>query len=186
MTTMMTTMMTTTMTSGAATCATATCDRAKKVCRAVEATRLCTFLLCATALMTALAPAALTAQSAEDHAAVERTALDYLEGFYEGSEEKIRRGVHPDVVKTGFFVVAGAYEQEPMSFHEMVEYANSVRDSGRTPPASAPKRVEVLDVLDQTAVAKVYAWWGSDYLSMAKYGGEWKIVQVLWQSAPAR
>ena len=39
-------------------------------------------------------------------------------------------------------------------------------------------------MLDQTAVAKVYAWWGTDYLTMARYEGEWKIVQVLWQSPP--
>jgi len=143
----------------------------------------------AAVLMTVLAPAALTpaalsAQSADDREGVERAALDYLEGFYEGSEEKIRRAVHADVLKFGFYKDGGAYERTPMSFEEMIGFANRVRDSGRFPPESAPKRVELLDVLDQTAVAKVYAWWGSDYLSMAKYDGEWKIVQVLWQSAP--
>ena len=130
-------------------------------------------------------PAAIAAQTAEDRAGVERAALDYLEGFYEGSEEKIRRGVHPDVLKFGFAMRDGRYQRVPMSFEEMIGFANDVKSSGRFPPADAPKRVELLDVLDQTAVAKVYAWWGSDYLSMAKYDGEWKIVQVLWQSPPS-
>ena len=129
-------------------------------------------------------PAAIAAQTAEDRAGVERAALDYLEGFYEGSEEKIRRGVHPDVLKFGFAMRDGRYQRVPMSFDEMIGFANNVKESGRFPPDDAPKRVELLDVLDQTAVAKVYAWWGSDYLSMAKYDGEWKIVQVLWQSPP--
>jgi hypothetical protein len=133
----------------------------------------------------AMTPLVGSAQTAVDRAGVERAALDYLEGFYEGSTEKIRRGVHPDVLKFGFSKDAsGEYERSPMSFDEMLEFATHVKESGRHPDASAPKEVELLDVLDQTASAKVHAWWGSDYLLMAKYEGEWKIVQVLWQSPP--
>ncbi|MGI9627848.1 MAG: nuclear transport factor 2 family protein [Longimicrobiales bacterium] len=131
--------------------------------------------------------APLTAQShGHDRAGVERAALDYLEGFYEGSTEKIERGVHPEVQKFGFSRESPdqAYERSPMSFQQMLEFARNVKESGRFPGGDAPKQVEVLDVLDQTAVAKVYAWWGSDYLTMARYEGEWKIVQVLWQSPP--
>lgn len=119
-----------------------------------------------------------------DYAAVERAALDYLEGFYEGSEDKIRRGVHPDAHKFGFFRDGGAYHRTPMSFDEMLAFARRVRETEDFPSADAPKRVEIFDVLDQTAVVKVYAWWGSDYLTLAKYEGEWKIVQALWQSPP--
>ena len=121
-----------------------------------------------------------------DRAGVERAALDYLEGFYEGSTDKIRRGVHPEVLKFGFYRESAgeAYQQVPMSFEEMLAFATQVKESGRQPGPDAPKRVEILDVLDQTAVAKVYAWWGTDYLTMARYHGEWKIVQVLWQSPP--
>ncbi len=51
-------------------------------------------------------------------------------------------------------------------------------------PKDAPKNVEVLDVLNQTASAKLTASWGIDYMHLAKYDGKWKIVQVLWQSPP--
>lgn len=122
--------------------------------------------------------------SATEGPAVERAAMDYLEGFYEGSEDKLRRSVHPDAHKFGFSLRDGGYQRVPMSFDEMLGFARNVRESGRFPDADAPKRVELLDVLDQTAVAKVYAWWGSDYLTLAKYEGQWKIVQVLWQSPP--
>ena len=131
-----------------------------------------------------LMPASALAQSAEDRAAVERAALDYLEGFYEGSTEKIRQGVHPDVVKFGFAKQDGSYSGSPMSFDEMLAYATRVKESGRTRDENTVKRVELLDVLDQTAAAKVYAFWGSDYLLMAKYEGDWKIVHVLWQTPP--
>ena len=46
------------------------------------------------------------------------------------------------------------------------------------------KKVEVLDVLDQTAVAKVTAQWGIDYLQLAKYDGQWKIINIIWQTHP--
>lgn len=131
-------------------------------------------------------PAAVSGQSAEDRAGVERAAMDYLEGFYEGLTDKIRRSVHTEVLKFGFARRGdnGDYRRIPMSFDQMLAFATNVKETGDFPDENAPKRVELLDVLDQTAVAKVYAWWGSDYLSMAKYDGEWKIVQVLWQSPP--
>lgn len=157
---------------------------------ATRTTRAATTLLgvaaCGIAL-TLSAPALGAQESTSGHAdrqGVERAALDYLEGFYEGSEDKIRRGVHPDAHKFGFYREDGEYHQSPMSFEEMLAFARNVRESQNFPRADAPKRVEVLDVLDQTAVAKVYAWWGSDYLTLARYDGEWKIVQVLWQSPP--
>lgn len=49
-------------------------------------------------------------------------------------------------------------------------------------PADAPKKVEILDLLNQTASAKLTASWGVDYFHLAKYEGKWKIVHVLWQS----
>ena len=99
----------------------------------------------------------------------------------DGRSRVVIESVHPDVVKFGFWMEDGEYERTPMSFDEMLGFADNVRESGQFPDESAPKRVEVLDVLDQTAVVKVYAWWGSDYMTMAKYEGEWKIVHVLWQ-----
>lgn len=130
-----------------------------------------------------LFPAAVRAQTPEADGA-RRAALDYLEGFYEGDPAKIRRGVHPEVNKFGFYVPEGSdtYQRVPMSFEEMLQFAQNVRDQDRQPGPDAPKEVILLDVQDQIAVAKVIAWWGSDYLQMARYDGEWKVVQVIWQS----
>jgi hypothetical protein len=128
----------------------------------------------------------LRAQDTAEVAAVERAALDYLEGFYEGDPGKIRRSVHPDVVKYGFYIPRGesAYTGEAMTFQEMLEYAASVRERGNHPPETAPKEVEVLEVMDQIAAARVTAWWGSDYLHLARVEGRWTIMHVLWQTPP--
>ena len=140
-----------------------------------------------------MAPGMLQAQrhpSVQDHPdaeAVTRAALDYLEGFYEGDADKIRKGVHPDVVKYGFYRSDSAqpYGGTAMSFDDMITLTTRMRESGQTAPEGAVKDVILLDILDQTATVKVVAWWGADYLQLAKYDGEWKILHVLWQSLPA-
>lgn len=121
---------------------------------------------------------------APDQEGVRLAAMDYLEGFYEGSDEKLRRSIHPEVDKFGFYrpTSGDAYARVPMSYEGMFRYAEGVREGRGVPPADAPKDVVVLDVQDQTAAAKVVAWWGTDYLQMARYDGRWMIVHVLWQS----
>jgi len=117
---------------------------------------------------------------------VRRAALDYLEGFYEGDTTKLVRSVSPTVVKYGYFVKRGesAYSGEAMPFAEFMSYANSVKANNRQAAATAPKEVLVYEVLDQTAAVKVTAWWGSDYLHLAKEDGRWMIKHVMWQTAP--
>lgn len=140
-------------------------------------------------LLLTLAPApALPAQTQADRAAVERAVLDYVEGFYEGDTTKLVRSVHSDVTKYGYYTPRDStrYVGEPMPFAEFLAYARRVKARGQPAPADAPKRVEVFDVQNQTAGAKLTAWWGTDYLLLAKYDGRWMIRQVLWQSPPRR
>ena len=146
------------------------------------------FLLVRPALLVLVAIAALStdarAQTAADTAGVRRAALDYLEGFYEGDSTKHVRSVRPEVYKYGFSRPrdSTSYRGMQMKWPEFHAFANRVKASGRPTPASAPKKVELLDVLDQTAAAKVTAWWGTDYLLMGKFDGKWMISHVLWQS----
>ena len=44
--------------------------------------------------------------------------------------------------------------------------------------------IELFEVADQTAAAKLSAKWGIDYMHLAKFDGEWKIMHVMWQSHP--
>jgi hypothetical protein len=141
------------------------------------------FLILAAALA---APATLAAQASADSAAVHAAVLDYVEGFYQGDSTRLVRSIRPEVMKYGFFVPRDStrYQGEPMSFAEMNAYANNVKRNNRPAPTTAPKEIELLDVQDQTAAAKLTAWWGTDYLLLAKYDGRWMIVHVLWQSPP--
>jgi len=144
-------------------------------------------------ILTALAIAAMAVparaqQPGTDRDAVRRAALDYLEGFYEGDSAKLVRSVRPDVRKVGYYTEKGSpkYLSEEMPFAAIIEYANNFRKRGRSTPSTAPREVVVGEVNDQTATAKVVAWWGIDYLQLAKYEGKWMIVNVMWQSPPAQ
>ena len=139
------------------------------------------------ALAQSSAPPAPPAAPAERDA-VRRAALDYLEGFYEGDSAKIVRSVRPDVRKAGYYKERGAatYTAEEMPFADFLSYVRNFRKNNRSTPASAPREVTVGEVNDQTATAKVVAWWGIDYLQLAKYDGKWMIVNVIWQSPPPK
>jgi hypothetical protein len=127
-----------------------------------------------------------TAQTPQDREGVRRAVLDYVEGFYEGDTAKLVRGIRPEVYKYGFDWMdkEKKYLGERMTWDEILGYARRFKARGRPTPASALKKVDLLDVQDQTASAKLTAWWGTDYVLLAKFDGQWMITSVLWQSPP--
>lgn len=135
-----------------------------------------------------LAPAPATGQGTTDRSAVERAVLDYVEGFYEGDTTKLIRSVHPEVTKYGYYIPrdSSRYLGEAMPWPEFLSYARGIKQRNRPAPATAPKKVEIFDVQDQTASAKLTAYWGTDYLLLAKYNGKWMIREVLWQTPPKK
>jgi hypothetical protein len=124
-----------------------------------------------------------------DRAAVRAAVLDYVEGFYEGDSARLVRSVWPEVRKYGYYVPrdSAAYVGEAMPYDEFMRYANAVKAGRARTPAGARKEIEIFDVQDQTASARLTAWWGIDYLLLAKQpDGRWMITHVLWQSPPRR
>jgi hypothetical protein len=125
------------------------------------------------------------AQQAKEEVA--NAVKDYVDAFYYGDTSKIHRSISENVSKYGYYVPKAKtiYEGEPMSFKEMIDYAAGVKKRGVSPDVEKfPKKIEVFDVQDQTANAKLTAWWGTDYILLAKINGHWMITHVLWQSPP--
>lgn len=115
---------------------------------------------------------------------IRQTLLDYVEGIYEVDPARIERSVHPSLHKGGFFVQEnGTYSFTSMAFSELVELSKHYNEDGKM-PKDAPKEIVIYDVLDQIATAKLTAWWGTDYIQLAKYDGRWMIVNILWQTHP--
>ncbi len=122
---------------------------------------------------------------AADKKAVKRAVLDYVEGVYEVKPELIEKSVHENLAKVGFArrSAADAYRTIPMTYKQLVNLAAEYNLSGDIGD-DAPKKVEILDLLNQTASIKLTASWGIDYMHLAKYDGKWKIIHVLWQTHP--
>ena len=144
--------------------------------------------MAALAAVAALAlPGTAPAQQAgaADRDAVRQAALDYVEGIYNVQPERIERSVHTTLVKRGFYKkdASAPYVEMPMTYEQLVRLAANWNKDGKRD--TTKKEVAVLDVLDQTAVAKVTAMWGIDYMLLGKFEGRWKIVQILWQSHPS-
>ena len=115
---------------------------------------------------------------------VRAACKDYIEGFYEGDEAKLKRSLSPNLLKFGYWKNKGAegYKSEgQMTYDEALAYARGVKEKQRFPKADAPRGIEIYDVGEQIAAAKVTAWWGFDYMLLAKKDGKWMIEQVLWQ-----
>jgi hypothetical protein len=128
---------------------------------------------------------AALSKTVDESEAVKQAVLDYVEAIYEVDAKRIERSVHQGLVKRGFYVKRGetARSEEPMTFAQLVELAKTYNVKNRI-PKNAPKEVVIFDVLDQTATAKLTAIWGVDYIHLAKYGGKWMIVNVIWQTLP--
>jgi hypothetical protein len=124
----------------------------------------------------------------DDREAVRRAVLDYVEGFYEGDSAKLARSVRPEIFKYGFWKARDStrYAGEQMKYPEFFDYARRVKEKNHPAPPTAPKTVEVYDVQNQTASAKLTAFWGTDYLLLGKYDGKWMISSVMWQSVEHR
>jgi hypothetical protein len=133
------------------------------------------------AVLVALSAPALRAQAASEEAAVRRAALDYLEGFYEGDSAKLVRSVWTEVRKWGYWKNDTAYAGSAMPYERFLVFAGNVKAGRTRTPENAPKEVVIYEVQDQTASVKVTAYWGTDYILLAKEKGKWMITHVLWQ-----
>lgn len=126
-------------------------------------------------------------QTGDDRAAVKQAAMDYIEAVYNVNPAQIERSVHPELVKRGFYAKPGeaAYSPNAMTFTQLVNLAKTYNAKSHI-PKDAPKEVIVFDVSDMTASVKVTAVWGIDYIHLAKYDGNWKIINIIWQSLPKK
>jgi len=120
-----------------------------------------------------------------DQDAIKQAILDYVEGIYEVDPSRIEQSVHPNLVKGGFFKESErtGYCFTSMTFEQMIELSKTYNKDGKM-PLDAPREITIFSATDQIACAKLVAWWGIDYMHLAKYNNKWKIIHVLWQTHP--
>ena len=121
-----------------------------------------------------------------DESAVLQAAYDYIDAFYLPDWSLFERSVWKDFNKIGF-----AWREEKDEYSRPLNMSAErakelIGEWGikHSKPENAVRKATVLEVNDQTAIAKVEAFWGFDYLQLAKIDGRWMIVHILWQSNP--
>jgi len=99
--------------------------------------------------------AAVQAQSTTDAGAIKQTALDYIEGWYEGNTERMERALHPELAKRIVRTNAeGASRLDQMSAMTLVQ--GTRRGGGKnTLKEKQQKDVTILDVFENAASVKV-------------------------------
>jgi len=124
-------------------------------------------------------------QPSDDTAAIRQTALDYIEGWYEGDAARMERALHPELAKRMISTdtKTGRSQFNHMGAMQLVQ--NTRRGGGsRTPKEQQSKEITILDRFQNAAVVKIVASGWVDYLEVAKFNGEWKIINVLWELKP--
>ena len=121
-------------------------------------------------------------QSSNDSTAIKNTALDYIEGWYTGEAERMKQAVHPKLAKrlVGKHPKNGKWMVSEQDASQLIKYTKKGAGT-RVPKNNRRKEVEILDIFQGAASVKIHAASWVDYLHVAKWKGEWKIINVLWE-----
>jgi regulator of protease activity HflC (stomatin/prohibitin superfamily) len=138
-------------------------------------------LALAASLAVAAAPSYARSPRAADEAGVRAALQHYLDGHATGRAEHFAAAMHPEMRM--FWVRDGRLNQRTQA-----EYVAGV--SGRPAADEALRRrwIEEVDVTGDAAVAKVVLDYPqariTDYMSLLRVDGEWRIVNKTFHSQP--
>jgi hypothetical protein len=121
-----------------------------------------------------------------DTAAIVRTALDYIEGFYTGDAARMERALYPELAKRIFYPPREAGGKPTFDHMGALRLIMNTRamTANPVPKERQQKDVSILDIYQNAAMVKIVAATWVDYLQMARVDGAWKIVNVLWELKP--
>ncbi len=126
-----------------------------------------------------------TTLAADEMQSIRRAALDYGEGWYEGDAKRMERALHSELAKRSVYTNPGDGRNRLSQQSAMTLVKYTGRGGGsRSPLANRGSTVTILDVFESAACVKVEGPEWVDYLHMAKWNGQWVIVNVLWEPRP--
>jgi hypothetical protein len=115
------------------------------------------------------------------YAAVE----DYVLALYQVEPERIAQSVDTTLRKIGYYEYNGeSYNNVPMTYQQLYDLSAKWNINGNQVTEESPRLIEIYEVYDKTATAKLTAKWGIDFMHLCKVDGRWKIMNIMWQSDP--
>jgi ketosteroid isomerase-like protein len=106
---------------------------------------------------------------------------DYFDGWFDGDADRMRRALHPDLVKRS----PGPDQESALDFITADQMIGWTADgAGRRVAAGLTDRgieVDVLDVSGDIASVRVRSEPYHEYLHLVRAGDGWKIANALWR-----
>lgn len=108
----------------------------------------------------------------DDSSAVRSTVTDYIEAYYTGDAARMEKVLHADYIK---HQIHGNMAVREQTAADLIQAARS----GRGTRMANKEQVTVLDVVGNIASAKLVTPGWTDYLTLTKAEGQWKILSVV-------
>jgi len=125
-------------------------------------------------LLFTLSTFAQTEKISDDSSAVQATVRNYIEAYYTGDARRMEQTLHSHYLK---HMIHGDI---PMRERTAAQMVNEVPSGPESIPATQRKEeVTVLDVAGNIASAKLVTPGWTDYLTLTKTDGTWKILSVV-------
>jgi hypothetical protein len=117
------------------------------------------------------------ARASDDKAAIRATVLDYIEGYYLSDPVRMERSLHPTYLKHTVSGSAGDPKVIEKRGVDMVQEARNKKEV--TPEADRKEDITILDVSGDVASVKLVATAWTNYMTLLKQNGAWKILSVV-------
>jgi hypothetical protein len=123
---------------------------------------------------------AATAQldsASDDKTAIRATITGYIEGYYLDDAVRMERSLHPHYLK---HTISGSNEELQITDKTGREMVEEVRTKEKVTPVSERKKeITILDIDGDVASAKLVAFQWTNYMTLLKQNGEWRILSVV-------
>ena len=115
--------------------------------------------------------------SRDESAAVRATVTNYIESYYAGDAARMEKSLHPHYLKHVISTSDGNLRMTEKTGLQMVQDVRC--QNNELPKSEQTEQITVLDVSKGMASAKLVTSHWIDYMTLAKWNGEWKIVSVV-------
>ena len=111
----------------------------------------------------------------DDASAVRSTVTNYIEAYYTGNPARMEQTLHPHYLK---HKIHGSIPVREQTGADLVQAARSGEGTHLT-QAERSEQITVLDVAGNIASAKLVTPGWTDYMTLTKIDGHWKILSVV-------
>lgn len=115
----------------------------------------------------------MSTQNQEDLNAIQQTALDYIEGWYDCDEKRTTKALHPDLAKR--FFDKGTLHK--IGTQDMLHFIRG--GGGSNFKGDRQIKVTILDVFNNIAAVRIDSAEYIDYAHFVKIDGKWVILNVI-------